>query len=217
MIPQHLHYCWFGGKRLPPLAQACVDSWARVMPGYATRRWDETNVGEFACGELQHLLAHAQWAFASDLARLLILQRYGGVYLDTDMEAVRPLDDLLAYGCFVGYEAAARISNGACGAVPRHPYTEACLDRLLARHRRHAPIEYSPETCSAVYSSQAWPDVHVCPPSAFYPYNPYDPARAVKALLYSDITPDTYLIHHWAKSWHTSLWMKARRKLYWRQ
>lgn len=40
----------------------------------------------------------------SDYARFDILYREGGLYFDTDVELIRPIDDVLERGPFMGFE-----------------------------------------------------------------------------------------------------------------
>ena len=91
MIPKVIHYCWFGGKPLPPLAEKCIASWRKYLPDYEIRRWDETNFDVEAHPYTRDAYAAGLYAFVSDYARFKILFEHGGVYFDTDVEVIRPL------------------------------------------------------------------------------------------------------------------------------
>ena len=104
MIPKVIHYCWFGGKPLPPLAEKCVASWRKYLPDYEIRRWDESNFDVNAHPYSKDAYAAGLFAFVSDYARFKILYENGGVYFDTDVEVIGPIDDLLAEGPFMGFE-----------------------------------------------------------------------------------------------------------------
>lgn len=86
MIPKKIHYIWFGGNPLPPLAERCIASWEKYMPGYEIVRWDESNFDTDCCDYVREAISVKKWAFASDYARFKILYEHGGVYLDTDVE-----------------------------------------------------------------------------------------------------------------------------------
>ena len=105
MIPKVIHYCWFGGKPLPPLAEKCVASWRKYLPDYEIRRWDETNFDVEAHPYTRDAYAAGLYAFVSDYARFKILFENGGVYFDTDVEVIRPLDDVISAGPFMGFES----------------------------------------------------------------------------------------------------------------
>lgn len=104
MIPKTIHYCWFGGKPLPPLALKCIASWERHLPGYEIRRWDESNFDISLLPYAAGAYAAGKYAFVSDVARYWILYHHGGVYFDTDVEVIAPLDDILDRGPFMGRE-----------------------------------------------------------------------------------------------------------------
>lgn len=105
MIPKIIHYCWIGNKPLPALAKKCIASWQRVMPDYEIKRWDETNY-DFQKNEfMRNAYKRKKWGFVPDYARLDIIYNYGGIYLDTDVEVLKPFDEFLKYPAFCGFES----------------------------------------------------------------------------------------------------------------
>ena len=78
MIPKIIHYCWFGRRPLPELAQKCIASWQKFLPDYEIKRWDESNFDLNACAYVQEAYHAKRWAFVSDYARFAILYQYGG-------------------------------------------------------------------------------------------------------------------------------------------
>ena len=104
MIPKIIHYCWFGGKPLPKSAEKCVASWKKYLPDYEIKRWDESNFDVNAIPYTREAYAACKFAFVSDYARFWILYHYGGVYFDTDVEAINNMDDIISAGNFMGVE-----------------------------------------------------------------------------------------------------------------
>lgn len=104
-IPKIIHYCWFGGNPLPELAVKCIESWKKYCPDYEIVQWNEQNYNVEEIPYTQQAYAAEKWAFVSDYARFKILYEHGGVYLDTDVELLRPLDDILAKGGFMASES----------------------------------------------------------------------------------------------------------------
>ena len=96
MIPKVIHYCWFGGKPLPASAQKCIDSWKKFLPGYEIVRWDESNFDVRAIPYISEAYDAGKYAFVSDYARFWVLYNFGGLYFDTDVEVIRPMDDIIA-------------------------------------------------------------------------------------------------------------------------
>ena len=105
MIPKIIHYCWFGGKPLPKSAEKCIASWKKYLPDYEIKRWDESNCDVNAIPYTREAYAACKFAFVSDYARFWILYHYGGVYFDTGVEVIRPIDDIINRGGFLGVES----------------------------------------------------------------------------------------------------------------
>lgn len=121
-IPKIIHYCWFGGNPLPESAAACMESWKRFCPDYEIRRWDEGNFDYTRLRYTREAYEQKKWAFVTDVARLEILSRQGGIYLDTDVELLKPLDELLEHRAFMGFEGGRQVNTGlGFGAEPGHP------------------------------------------------------------------------------------------------
>ena len=104
MIPKVIHNCWFGRNPLPPLAQRCIESWQNLLPDYEIKEWNEDNFDVNSIPYTAEAYAVGKYAFVSDYARFWVLYKYGGLYFDTDVELIRPLDDVLARGPFMGFE-----------------------------------------------------------------------------------------------------------------
>ena len=104
MIPKVIHYCWFGGNPLPPLAEKCIASWKKYLPDYEIKEWNESNFDVNVIPYTEQAYKAKKYAFVSDYARFWILYKYGGIYFDTDVEVIRPMDDIIAAGPFMGCE-----------------------------------------------------------------------------------------------------------------
>ena len=115
MIPKIIHYCWFGGKPMPELALKCIESWKKYLPEYELRLWNEDTFDiEAAPQYVQEAYAAKKYAFVSDYVRLWALEREGGVYFDTDVEVLKPFDNLLDNVAFIGLEESLAHLPGTC-------------------------------------------------------------------------------------------------------
>lgn len=103
-IPRKIHYCWFGGKPLPESALRCIASWRKFVPDYEIIQWNEKNFDVDSIPYTAEAYAAGKYAFVSDYARFKILYEHGGLYFDTDVEVIRPIDDIIAEGPFMGFE-----------------------------------------------------------------------------------------------------------------
>lgn len=107
MIPKIIHYCWFGRNPLPVSAQKCIESWRRFLPEYEIKEWNEGNFDVNVIPYTQQAYEARKYAFVSDYARYWILYHYGGLYFDTDVELIAPIDAIVARGNFMGIEKGA--------------------------------------------------------------------------------------------------------------
>lgn len=212
MINETIHYCWFGGGSMPPMYKKCIESWQVWLPNYEIQRWDETNT-KLDTPLLKRLKRKKQWAFISDYIRFLKLYEYGGVYLDCDVEIVRPLDLLLNNKCFIGQEIPGRLNSCVLGSEKTHPYLLSCMKLMNDRFHKKRPFLIGPEIASLVYDDEFSQSdiITVLPVQSFFPYNPYAPKNDVGILMYQDVKPDTYGIHHWGKQWKFSFFHRFLR------
>lgn len=121
MIPKKIHYCWFGGNPLPELAQKCIDSWKKYCPDYEIIEWNESNFDLNYCSYVKEAYEAKKWAFITDVVRLYVLVNYGGIYMDTDVEVIKPLDDILQYDAVSGFESETDIPTGLMACCKGQP------------------------------------------------------------------------------------------------
>ena len=130
MIPKTIHYCWFGGNPLPPLAEKCLASWKKCCPDYEIVRWDESNYDlEAAPLYIRQACELKKWAFVTDYVRLDVVYRHGGIYMDTDVQLLKSLDPLLVNRAYFGFEDGKYVNTGlGFGAEAQHPILKDMMD-----------------------------------------------------------------------------------------
>ena len=111
MIPKIIHYCWFGRNPLPKSAKKCIVSWQKFFPDYEIKEWNEDNFDVNIIPYTAEAYKSKKFAFVSDYARFWILYHHGGLYFDTDVKVIKPFDEILARGAFMGREAGAYMKN----------------------------------------------------------------------------------------------------------
>ena len=208
MIPKIIHYCWFGGKPLPELAQKCIESWKKYCPGYEIKRWDETNFDINCCDYVREAYEAKMWAFVSDYARFKILYENGGVYFDTDVELIKPIDDIITKGSFMGLEKSNKAytapglglaANAGLGLAEevldsyhnshfvknKNGSYETVVTRVTNIILKHGDINRDKITEIA--------GITIYPPEYFCPLNYYTGEM--------NITENTRSIHHYMASW----------------
>lgn len=203
MIPKTIHYCWFGRGEKPKLAQKCIASWKKFCPDYEIIEWNEDNFNADMNGYTRMCCEQKKYAFLSDYVRLHVVEQYGGVYFDTDVELLRPIDALLDNEAFFGFESNEYVNTGVgFGAEAGNPTVKAMLaeyDSLL--DGEHGVIGCPNLNTQALIKlglqldgrHQELEHAVVYPADYFNPYD--DPTGRLSK------TKNTYSVHWYAKSW----------------
>ena len=218
MIPERIHYCWFGGGQPSWLNQRCIESWKKAHPDFAVSRWDESN-SPIHHPYVKSALERSVYAFAADYVRFWALKEFGGIYLDTDMEVIRPLTPLFTANGAVGFESQGRVNAALVIAPAAHRLSEKVLERIDSYYVPRREFCILPALVSRVLKDDKACAIDIYPPEYFYPYNPYDPS-ADGQFMYSSVKETTYAVHHWEKSWgnktlRRKVIARARRALPW--
>lgn len=213
MIPKVIHYCWFGRKPLPESAQRCLASWRKMMPDYRIIEWNEDNYDVSKIAYMAEAYAARKYAFVSDYARFDILYQHGGLYFDTDVEVIKPLDDRVADGPFMGCEIDAQPGNGIAvnpglglGAPPGLGLYREVLDYYA--HLHYAVGGQIVEQVTVVahttqillrHGLKNEPGIQQVAGITIYPQRYFNPLNDITGKL--TLTPDTYSIHWFSKTW----------------
>lgn len=135
MIKKTINYCWFGKNEKSELIKRCIESWKKYCPDYEIIEWNENNYDVTKNEYMLEAYKSKKWAFVSDYARLDIIYNNGGIYLDTDVELIKPLDKIVElYNAFFCYENY-RINTGlGFGASKNNNIVKELLDSYEKIH-----------------------------------------------------------------------------------
>ena len=128
MIPKKIHYIWLGRNEKNDRIKLCIESWKKYLPDYEIIEWNEDNFPMEYNDFFKQAYDSKKWAFASDVARLYVLYKYGGIYMDTDVELYKPLDEFLDNEGFIGFEDKHYLSTATIGSVANNPIIKTILD-----------------------------------------------------------------------------------------
>jgi mannosyltransferase OCH1-like enzyme len=207
-IPKIIHYCWFGGNPLPEDAVACIESWKKFCPDYEIIEWNETNYDIKKNSYMNQAYQHRKWGFVPDYARLDIIYTHGGVYLDTDVELIKPLDDLLELEAFAGVESNSEyVALGlGFGARPHDELIKALRDYYdelsFVKENGELNITPAPIVNHAVLLENGYSfskKVNQCKTLTIFPSEYFCPKDCITNKIKT--TPNTYSIHHYDSSW----------------
>ena len=207
MISKIIHYCWFGHGEKPELAKKCIASWCKFCPDFEIREWNEDNCDYLAMPFMAEAYAAKKYAFVSDVMRLVVLEQYGGVYFDTDVEVLRDISPLLDDEGFIGFENEQFVNSGqVMAAVPHQPVVQAMIEEYKKLHFANADGSLNAVGCPHLNTDvmerfglvrngqeQLAAGIHV------YPADYFNPLDSVTGKLTK--TEHTYSIHWYSMSW----------------
>lgn len=211
MIPKTIHYCWFGGNPLPDNAKKCIASWRKFFPDHEIIEWNESNFDVNAIRYTAEAYAAKKYAFVSDYARFKILYDNGGLYFDTDVEVIKPFDDILSRGAFMGRELYAYQSNAVNPGLGLG-VSKGCVlyKRLLEKYDTLHFINEDGSmnlTTIVTYTTDllvscgllATNEIQTIEDITIYPKDFFNPLDDNTGKL--NLTPDTHSIHWYSKTW----------------
>lgn len=133
-IPKIIHYCWFGGASIPEQNKIWMASWRKYCPDYEIVEWNEDNYDVSKNKYMYEAYKEQKWGFVSDYVELDVIYQYGGIYLDTDVEIIRNLDELLYQDGFAGVDGSRNISLGlGFGAIPEFQLIKGLMEEYNNR------------------------------------------------------------------------------------
>lgn len=207
LIPPVIHYCWFGGNPLPDLYKKCIDSWYKWCPDYEVKEWNENNCNINEILFTQQAYKSKKYGFVPDFFRLKIIYEQGGIYLDTDVEIMRNIDDLRYNDAFCGLEFPGEAAFGlGFGARRNHPL----IRKLMSRYTQMAfvnedgslndigsPVFQSVDliNCGMSYENK----LQIVDGMTIYPIEVLSPQNVYTGI--TSISENTYMWHHFDGSW----------------
>lgn len=207
VIPRTIHAIWFSGEPMPELYQKCLQSWKKYASDFEIKIWNLDTYKPDNCLFFEQAIEHRNWAFASDYARADLLRRYGGIYMDLDVEMLRPIDDLLYNDAYMSFESLDRIECGSgMGARAGHPIIEEICESYEKRPYLKPDGTWDNSTCPVRYTQVI--EKHGLKKNGgfqfvegitIYPFEVLTAKSFDTGIIYN--TEHSYTIHHHNGSW----------------
>ena len=190
------------------LMKDCIASWKINCPDYQVIEWNEDNFDIESNIWVKEAISAGNWSLASDIMRAWILFEHGGIYVDTDVEILKPLDDMLDNDFFIGYESKHWVNTAIIGSVKEHEI----LKWIKERYESVAPKidEHSNLLAVQAYSCAIELLYKVVPNGktaimnngvALYAKEYFYPQHYLSHKI--EITDNSYTIHRCSSTWHS--------------
>lgn len=206
-----IHYCWFGGNPLSDLTKKCIESWKKFLPDFEIKEWNETNFDVNSCKFIKQAYEQKKWAFVADYTRFKVLEQYGGLYLDTDMEITKDISKYLEHDLFLGVEDSKMINAAVVWSKekenkhikniiniyesmeefnPNGDLYEMSVPRVLTKYFTNYGFEKENDSEIQVLDNES---AYIYPMEYFYPLS-YDHQH-------NKFTDKSCMIHHFDATW----------------
>lgn len=209
MIPKKIHYCWFGGNEMPELSKKCLESWKKYCKDYEIIEWNEKNIDLNSNQYIKEAYKCKKWAFITDYVRLYVLYNYGGIYMDTDVEVIKPIDAFLSHKAFSGFENNNMIPTGIIGSEKGNQWIKDLLKEYDNIHFINSKGKMDLTTNVIRITNLTKKKYGLLLKSSYqelkggivtiYPFDFFCPKSHITKEIY--ITENTCTIHHFAGSW----------------
>lgn len=208
MIPKKIHYCWFGRGAMPQLAIKCINSWKQYLPDYEIVVWNEDSFDINSNRYVREAYESKKYAFVTDYVRLYALYHQGGIYMDTDVEVLKPLDSFLDDSAFTGCEDDMMCVTGTMASEKGHSW----IAKLLSDYDDRSFIlpdgsfDKTPNTkviTDLTINEYGWKpkNIHQILKDGLniYPFDVFCAKQWRTGKI--TITKNTHTIHHFSASW----------------
>ena len=208
-IPKIIHFCWFGRGEKNELAKKCIASFKEFCPDYEIKEWNEDNF-DLDCNKyVRQAYDCKKYAFVTDFVRLYALYTEGGIYMDTDVEVLKPLDEFLKHRAFSSFENNNKIPTGLMAA-------EKGSEWIFELMQEYTDLEFIDESGNMDLTTNVERITRLTiekfglvPTSSYqdlgavtlYPHDYFCPKDWETGEI--RLTENSYTIHHFSGSWHT--------------
>lgn len=208
MIPKIIHYCWFGGNPLPKSAEKCIKSWKKYCPDYEIIEWNESNFDINSNRYVREAYENKKYAFVTDFVRLYAMYNYGGIYMDTDVEVLKPLDCFLNNHAFSGFESNEYIPTGLMASEKEFPLFEELLKYYENRAFVNSDGSFDTTTNTVIITNACKNrglvlnnEFQVVDGFALYPKDYFCVKNTHTGII--EKTQNSFSIHHFNATWNT--------------
>lgn len=195
MIPAKIFQVWIGPKKVP---MEWMQTWINKNPAMVYELWSEDNIDDFGLvnrDKYDNCIEKGYYAAATDVAKVEILERFGGVYLDADLICLEPIENepLMQRDFFAVPELNGRVNNAVIGSVAHHPILQEYIKRIGQVESKTDPAAFAGLVLTrCIYEYLKKDNIEILPSCSFHPVS----QRGYKAPIEGKI----YANHFWGQT-----------------
>jgi len=211
-IPKIIHQIWLGDK-YPEKYHYYTEKLMKINKGWEYKLWTDADVDSFKLKNIKLFNNISNLGAKSDIFRYEILERIGGVYIDTDFDSVKSFDDLLYLDFFAGTQDKEMIIlNSIMASIPNHKYISNIVYRLQKNENFNDNIDGVMNNTGPYFINDIFfniinenDNVVIFPRKFFFPFpNKYRHVKQDKNYIKftnSFNNKNTYVVHLWHTTW----------------
>ena len=213
MIPKIIHYCWFGKDPLPEDCKKYIETWKKFLPDYEIKEWNSSNYDVYKTLYTIQAYQFDKYAFVCDYCRFDVLNQYGGIYFDTDVELIKDPTPIIEQGPFVGCQCPESLEIETGQGMASYPDSDVLKDILkyynntsFVTKQGLVDLTVGPVRWTSLFKEWGFiPGINKIQEVRgfkIYPSEYFCPKDLKNNTL--NITENTYSIHHFKGSWKKS-------------
>jgi inositol phosphorylceramide mannosyltransferase catalytic subunit len=222
IVPKKIHQIWIGGQA-PKKYDLWRNSWKKNHPDYEYFLWDEQKILQLDLINRKQFVETKYPVVKSNLARHEILFKFGGIYVDTDFESLKKIEEKYLTRSFMAGEVCGyspNINDAIMIASKGSKLLELVINGFK---KKKLPSKMNPmeilHYCGVFYLSKIIKknrkilrDIVITPSQYFYPWPNFMTNNSSNR--YSYVSKKSLAIHHWEVSWYTnSIFSKIFKKI----
>jgi inositol phosphorylceramide mannosyltransferase catalytic subunit len=208
VMPRIIHQVWLGGD-MPAKYQFWASTWQWFNPTWEYHLWGDNDIEALELPNRALFDSMTNYGPKSDLLRYHLLNKFGGLYVDTDFECLKPFDELtyLNFLTGVGYPSKLELYPGLIGCTAGHPIMAKAIEAVCDIKSIPTSSQGVLETISSYFFTRIFfqvvqeytEGIVALPPDFLYPF-PNQQGHATRNG--KDYIKDcSYAVHHWCVSW----------------
>tara|TARA_Y100000766_G_C18848113_1_gene576751 strand:- start:460 stop:1320 length:861 start_codon:yes stop_codon:yes gene_type:complete len=206
IIPRKIHQIWLGSS-VPKKYDEWRKSWNLYNPDFEYILWDEKKILKMGLINEKQFIKSKSFGVKSDIARYEILYNFGGIYADTDFEALKAIDNKFLSKSFIAgqlYDYKPQINNALIMSEPQCKLLKTVIENLSDIKNEMTGLEvlnYSGANylSQKIFENRNLEGILILPSQYFYPWPDF--MSDSKSDPYSWASEISIAIHHWEGSW----------------